>query len=140
MWLTVLPIETHGFVLSKSEFGDIFCLQYGWRPPYLPDTCTCYHIFTINHAMSCSKGGFSTIRLNELRDVLAGMMSDVCCDVHTEPTLQPLNGEVLPKQTTILGMTNHAWTFLLVVSIKVSKKSALTCVFSILLESQYYDI
>ena len=90
--------------------------------------------------MSCPKGGFSTIRLKELRDVLAGMMSDVCCDVHTEPTLQPLNLDVLPKQTTILGMTNHAWTFLLVVSIKVvSKKPTLTCVFSILLESQYYD-
>ena len=101
MWLTVLPIETHGFfALSKSEFGDALCLQYGWRPPYLPDSCTWSHIFTINHAMSCAKGGFSTIRLNELRDVLAGMMSDVCCDVHTEPTLQPLNGEVLPKQTT----------------------------------------
>ena len=90
--------------------------------------------------MSCPKGVFSTIRLNELRDVLAGMMSDVCSDVRTEPTLQPLNGEVLPKQTTILGMTNHARTFLLVVSIKVVfKKPALTCMFSILLESQYYD-
>ena len=49
--------------------------------------------------MSCPKGGFPTVRLSELRDVLAGKMSDVCCDVHTEPTFQCLNGEVLAKQT-----------------------------------------
>ena len=48
--------------------------------------------------MSCPKGDFPTVRLNELRDVLAGKMSDVCCDVHTEPTFQSLNGEVLPKE------------------------------------------
>ena len=48
--------------------------------------------------MSCPKGDFPTVRLNELRDVLAGKMSDVCCDVHTEPTFQSLNGDVLPKE------------------------------------------
>ena len=100
LWLTVLPIETHGLAVSKSEFRDTLGLQYGWRPPYLPDTFTCGHIFTINPTMSCLKRGFPTIRHNELRDVLAGMMSDVCCDAHTEPTFQALNGEVLQKRTT----------------------------------------
>ena len=49
--------------------------------------------------MSCPKGGFPTVRFNELRYALAGKMSDVCCEVHTELTFQSLNGEVVPKQT-----------------------------------------
>lgn len=99
-WLTVLPLEVHNFALSKSEFRDALCLRYGWRPPHLPDICICGQKFTVNHAMSCPTGGFPTIRHNEVRDVIAGMMSEVCHDVDLEPTLQSLSGEVLAKKTS----------------------------------------
>ena len=30
-WLTVLPIEQHGYNLPKSSFRDCICLRYGWN-------------------------------------------------------------------------------------------------------------
>ncbi len=29
-WLTALPIEEHGFYLSKGSFRDALSLRYGW--------------------------------------------------------------------------------------------------------------
>ena len=29
-WLSVLPIEEHGFALHKGAFRDALCLRYGW--------------------------------------------------------------------------------------------------------------
>ena len=46
-------------------------------------------------------GGFPTIRHNELRDVTASLLSDVCHNVATEPRLQPLSEESLTYRTTI---------------------------------------
>ena len=34
---------------------------------------------------------------NQLRDVIAEMLQEVCCDLEVEPRLQPLNGEGLPQ-------------------------------------------
>ena len=31
-WLTVLPIEEHGFILHKQAFRDAIALRYGWTP------------------------------------------------------------------------------------------------------------
>ena len=39
------------------------------------------------------------IRHNEIRDVLAGFLSETCHDVSVEPTLQPLTGEPLSLQS-----------------------------------------
>ena len=46
--------------------------------------------------MSCKKGGFATLRHNEVRDITATFLSEVCKDVELEPPLLTLNGE---KQT-----------------------------------------
>ena len=67
-WLSVLPIEEHGFALHKGAFRDALCLRYGWLPSGLPAKCVCGHGFTVDHAMNCSSGGFPTLRHNELRD------------------------------------------------------------------------
>ena len=45
--------------------------------------------------MSCPKGGFPSIRHNEIRDLTANLLSEVCNDVCTEPHLQPITGEHL---------------------------------------------
>ena len=92
-WLSVLPIEEHGFALHKGAFRDALCLRYGWLPSGLPAKCVCGHGFTVDHAMNCSCGGFPTLRHNELRDFTAAALSEVCHDVAIEPVLQPLSGE-----------------------------------------------
>ena len=56
--------------------------------------------------MSCKKGGFVTIRRNDLRDLTANMLSEVCKDVEIEPKLTPLTGEVLGSRTA--NTTNEA--------------------------------
>ncbi len=38
-------------------------------------------------------GGFPTICYNEIRDITAVLLTEVCNNVTTEPQLQPLNGE-----------------------------------------------
>ena len=47
----------------------------------------------MQHAIQCKKGGFVTLRYNELRDNIAEMLEEVSSDVKVEPALQPLSGE-----------------------------------------------
>ena len=49
--------------------------------------------FFVEHAFSCPKGGFPTIRHNEICDLTASLLTDVCHEVQIEPTLQPLSGQ-----------------------------------------------
>ena len=56
---------------------------------------TCILVFTVEHSLSCKRGGFPIIRHNEIRDITANLLSEVCHSVKIEPDLQPLTGEVL---------------------------------------------
>ena len=46
------------------------------------------------------KGGFLTIKHNEIHDLIAVLLKKVCHEVQIEPTLQPLPGNILimPQQ------------------------------------------
>ena len=57
--------------------------------------CVCGDNFDTDHAMICKKGGFITMRHNELRDLEAELLNSVCKDVQIEPVLQDITGEVL---------------------------------------------
>ena len=98
-WLSTLPIAEHGFALHKGEFRDALCLRYGWRPPRLPSHCICSNQFTVQHAINCPRGGFPSIRHNEIRDITADLMSEVCHGVGKEPSLQPVTEERLTHRT-----------------------------------------
>ena len=98
-WLSTLPIAEHGFALHKSAFRDALCLRYGWHPPNLPLQCTCGKQFSVEHALSCPHGGFPSSRHNELRDITAELMTEVCHNVGIEPTLQPITDERLVHRT-----------------------------------------
>ena len=56
--------------------------------------------FDIQHSMSCKKGGFMSIRHNNLRDLTASIASEVCKDTEIEPKLLPLSGEEPHGRTT----------------------------------------
>ena len=103
-WLSCLPLRSHGFALHKSAFRDGLLLRYHWTPLACPTSCACGHHFTIDHCTSCPKGGFPSLRHNEVRDLTAQMMSEVCNNVSVEPHLQPLSGELfaLGQLTQIL--------------------------------------
>ena len=92
-WLTVLPLDDHAFSLHKGDFRDAVCLRYGWSLPHLPTECICGASFTVDHAFTCPHGGYPTLRHNEIRDITAQLMSEVCPNVATEPVLQPVTNE-----------------------------------------------
>ena len=94
-WLSVLPLEDHDFYLHKGEFRDAVCLRYGWSLSNTPHTCNCGTVFSVDHVMICHMGGFPTIRHNELRNITASLLTEVCHNVATEPLMQPLTGETL---------------------------------------------
>ena len=100
-WLSVIPIEQYGFALHKNEFTDALCLRYGWTQPHLPSHCVCGKAFSVTHALSCPHGAFPIIRHNDVRDLTAKLLSEVCHDVQTEPHLQPLTGEILRFKTAV---------------------------------------
>ena len=98
-WLTVLPLTDHGFALHKSAFHDALALRYGWIPSELPSKCDCGNSFSVEHALSCARGGFPTIRHNEIRDLTANLLTEVCNDVCIEPGLQAVTTEHLTGAT-----------------------------------------
>ena len=94
-----VPLKELGFDLHKGSFRDAVCMRFGWRPPQLPTTCVCGKPFGVDHALICPTGGFSTLRHNELCDLTAKLMKEVCHNVCREPPLQPLSGESLTYST-----------------------------------------
>ena len=98
-WLTTLPLTEHGFALHKAAFHDALALRYGWVPNNMPSTCDCGKHFSVKHALSCARGGFPTIRHNEVRDITATLLTEVCHDVCVEPDLQPVTSNQLDGAT-----------------------------------------
>ena len=88
-WLTVLIVAEHGFFLHKGKFQDALCLRYGWN---LSNTLfmQMWHLF-----LTCHRGGLPTICHNEIRDITATLLTEICHNVATEPLLQPLTNESL---------------------------------------------
>ena len=101
------------YVLNKQQFSDSIRLRYGWPTLGLPVSCSCGEGIKVQHAMSCKRGGgeFVTLRHNEVRDITAALLSDVCKDVELEPSLLTLNG----KEQTIRKI--YVKIFLLVCSV-----------------------
>jgi len=96
-WLSALPLEKHGFNLNKSEFRDALALRYNQHINNLPSFCACGDKFGVTHAMNCKKGGFVNARHDNIRDFESSLLSKVCNDVETEPHLQPITSEQLPR-------------------------------------------
>ncbi len=90
-WLTTLPVKEFGFASTKQPSETLYA--YGWQPTRTPIHCDCGTHFSIEHSLSCPKGGFPTIRHNEIRDITANLLTEVCNDVNIEPHLQPITGE-----------------------------------------------
>ncbi len=94
-WLTVLPIKEHGFLLHKGSFRDALCVRYGWQLPYSPTNCSCQKPFSVDHCLSCPNGGYVIHRHNEICDLTAQFLKEICHDASVEPQLQPLSEESL---------------------------------------------
>ena len=95
--LTTLPLKDFGFILNKQQFHDYIALRYNYKISDVSGICGCNKVNSINHSLSCSKGGYSILRHNSLCKVLAELLEEAgCYDIVLEPILQDLTGETLP--------------------------------------------
>ena len=102
-WLTTLPLKDHDYNLNKEEFWDALRIRYNWPLPRLPSECACGCKFDLSHALSCKKGGFIALRHNEVRDITALFLKEVCHDVKKEPLLIELGNERMQERTAATG-------------------------------------
>ena len=45
----------------------------------------------MDHALSCRKGGLPSLHHNEIRDLTACLLTEMCHQVQVEPVLQPVS-------------------------------------------------
>ena len=75
-WLTLMPNHLNGTALSPQEFHDSIRMRYGLLPHHLPEKCDgCRQKFSVEHAMTCKKGGLVVLRHNDV----AQEWSELCC-------------------------------------------------------------
>ena len=67
--------------------------------------CVCRDSFNLQHALFCLKGGLVITRHNELRNLTAKILGEVCKNVVIESLLTPLMGEELPKSSNTSNQT-----------------------------------
>ena len=58
-WLNTIPLKEQGFGLNKEEFMDSLRLRNSLPLKGLPNQCVCGDEFSVNHALTCKKGGLS---------------------------------------------------------------------------------
>ena len=64
-WLSTLPLSEYGFTLHKSAFHDVVALCYGWPLSRTPSYCACGNNFSVEHVLSCPKGGLPSLCQSE---------------------------------------------------------------------------
>ena len=85
-------------MLSPEEFRDNVRLRYGLEPLNLPDKCdACHCKFTVEHAISCQRGGLVIMRHDEVSAEWAELCShalvpSAVSDEPSIPTSQDPNG------------------------------------------------
>ena len=111
-WLTVLPLEEHGFSLHKGAFRDALALRFGWSLTNIPSHCACGNKLTTEHTFSCAKGGFPSMR-SETSLLLFLPRSVITSPSSLTYNLSPVKHFILPQRSL---MTVLASTLLLMAS------------------------
>ena len=69
VWLTVVPSRLNGTSISADEWRDNVRLRYNHLPLDMPQQCDgCNEHLTVEHALSCKKGGLVHIRHDDVAD------------------------------------------------------------------------
>ena len=79
-------------------------MQYGWVLSNVPTTCAYGSKYDFQHNMSCKKGRLLvSIGYNDIRDLTAKILREVCNDIKVEAKLIPLTGEQVQYRLGITG-------------------------------------
>ena len=67
--LTTLPLSEERYNLTNQLFWDLIRICYGWTLTRLLAYCDCGEKFDLQHALSCKKGDFVSLRHNLVRNI-----------------------------------------------------------------------
>jgi hypothetical protein len=112
-WLSTIPDRFSGTELTREEWMDNVAIRYGRRPANLPDHCDgCGAGLTMEHALSCKRGGLVGIRHDDVRDEWAHLCSIALTDsrVVIEPTIFYGNGSRAGETNATPTSPHHAGT------------------------------
>ncbi len=113
-WLTSLPIREENYVLNKREFYDAIRMRYRWPYKFIPTTSACGKRFSVDHALSCLKGGFVHQRHDEIRDLFGQTATEILTTWRLNQTFSfTLVSNSMRQQT---GKTKQDWISVLVAS------------------------
>ena len=82
--MTIILLSEEGYDVTKQLFWDLIRSRYGWKFTRLPSNCECDNNFDVQHALSCKKGGFVSLRHNH-RNITSILLNEICKDVRVEP-------------------------------------------------------
>jgi hypothetical protein len=69
VWLSIVPSRLNGTSISADEWRDNVRLRYNHLPLDMPQQCDgCHEHMTVEHALSCKKGGLVHIRHDDVAD------------------------------------------------------------------------
>ena len=95
--------DSSSHLILKQEFCDALSLRLGWQLYDVPIDCVCGSSFSVDHAMICKHGGLTSLRHNELCDLTADWLKEVCHNVAVEPPLLLLDREAIAPASANWG-------------------------------------
>ena len=116
------------FIQDNNVLGHLIPeIQHTTTKSSIPSHCVCGKTFTLEHVLTCPKGGFINLRHNELQDFTAKLLNECHTNVKIKPVLIPLSGETFTHATAVT--TNKARVDIAATGIWVKGKMALFDVF-----------
>ena len=110
-WIVLQPNRLNGTCLSAEEWRDNARIRYGIKPAGLCTHCDgCGAGFTIEHGLSCKKGGLVGIRHDDVRDEAGALaaMALTSSKVSYEPTIYFGRGVTASQPTTTQATGRNA--------------------------------
>ena len=77
-------------------------MRYGWTPENIPSRCPDGEPFTVEHALTCTRGHVA-LHHNELREIFADLLRETSTDDSVEPELQPMSGEAFQAASAVIS-------------------------------------
>jgi len=104
LWLSVFPSRVYGTGLSANEWRDNARLRYNFAPSDIPQHCDgCGARMTVEHALSCKKGGLVSIRHDDVADEWRDLCSKATTPGHV--TREPHIYSAQHRRPRVVGQT-----------------------------------
>ena len=112
-FLAGLPLFPWKSTVSYLTSRSALALRYNLVLSTLdrPNLCVCGKTNTVNHSLTCTRGGYVLLRHDSLKRTTAELLEKTCKDVVIEPTLIKVTTEQLRSGTKKEDGARLVWIF-----------------------------